>query len=442
MHWLDPIDCRRARDLIAQQQHAPAASLLLSSPDRAHRAAQQLLADLLPKLVDEARSLRDQSVLPAAKERIDLAAQCGALSAEQQQLHDVISTEFSRQQQQLDHEQQRLQQAKQWAAEGRVVSALGLVHPLESTAAELARRDWQEQRQRFERYLTEAETFIEQLAFAAARDRLNRALAIQAVHPRLVEVEARYQAAVGIQGQAPQNSESAVPDPKRWRLNDTLLATGHELVFGNPRGEGVTVPLLANIHSRHAVVVRHRLGHQLLAMPGCETRRNGELLTGACELMPDDLLQFGAAAACQWRYRRPIQNSLTAVFEPTGSTNTSSIRLPDGASSRCVVWWDDVLVIAARATTAAHVVVSDLPVPELRLHREHAGFRVGATSADLSIERGSIEVPLTQEVLTYPCRLVVRVKISEADILRQQFASRGRESVSDHCVLDLRVVGP
>ena len=138
----------------------------------------------------------------------------------------------------------------------------------------------------------------------------------------------------------------------------------------------------------------------------------------------------------------PSPELSTTVFEPTGSTNTSSIRLPDGSSSRGVVWWDDVLVIAARATTAAHVVVSDLPVPELRLHRERTGFRVGATSADLSIERGSIEVPLTQEVLTYPCRLVVRVEISEADILRQQFASRGRESVSDHCVLDLRVVGP
>ena len=48
---------------LAQQQHAAAAKLLLNSPDREHRAAQQLIADLLPKLVDEARSFWEQQAL-------------------------------------------------------------------------------------------------------------------------------------------------------------------------------------------------------------------------------------------------------------------------------------------------------------------------------------------------------------------------------------------
>ena len=226
--------------------------------------------------------------------------------------------------------------------------------------------------------------------------------------------------------------------PARLQLNDSLLLTAHELVIGNPHGEGVTIPLLANVHRRHAVLVRHRRGHQLLAMPGCETRRNGEVVNGSCELAHGDVLQFGSSS-CQWKYLRPLADSLTAVFEPTAST-TANIRLPDGSSCRRIVWWDDVLVVAARASTASHVLLSDLPVPELRLHRESNGFKVATTSAELSQERGEVEVPITDEVLSCPCRLVVRVEIPESVILQQQFASRGLDPVSDHSVLDFRGV--
>ena len=196
--------------------------------------------------------------------------------------------------------------------------------------------------------------------------------------------------------------------------------------------------MLANVHRRHAIVVRHRRGHQLVAKPGCETRRNGELLNGACELAHGDVLQFGPSS-CQWKYLRPIRDSLTVVLEPTATT-TTGIRLPDGANCRRVVWWDDVLVLAARATTAAHVVISELPVSELRLNRQPQGFRVAASVAELSLERDSVEVLVTNEVLSWPCRLFVRVEMSEADILQQQFDSHGRNAVSDHCVLDFRGV--
>lgn len=357
---------------------------------------------------------------------------------------------FQRRQQQIQHKQQRLQTARRWANAGRVVSALGFVNSLAGTTAKFFKQDCDEQRQRFERHLSEATGYIEQQEFVAARNRLDRAGEIQAVHPRLVEVEARYRKACRMGTPARPVSEpisgwAGVPIlqslptmTNRAILNDTLLATGHELVIGNPLGEGVTVPLLAGVHSRHAVVVRHRRGHQLLAISGRETRRNGELVNGACELAHGDVLQFGPSI-CQWRYLRPIHNSLTVVLEPT-STTLTDIRLPDGSSCRRVVWWDDELVLAAQAATPAHVVVSELPTPELRLQRQPRGFTVAASEAELSLERGSVEIPVTNDVVSWPCRLIVRVEMSESDILRQQFASRGRRAVSDHCVLDFRSV--
>ena len=362
----------------------------------------------------------------------------------------LLNGAWTRRQQRIEHERRRIQTAQKWAAERRVVSALGLVNSMEGTAAEFIQRDFGEQRQRFDRYVSEAASYIEKQAFAAARDRLARAGEIQAIHPLLVEVEARYREACRMGTPArpvtePNSGRAGVPilqsSPTmttRLRLNDTLLATGDELVIGNPRDEGVTVPMLANVHRRHAIVVRHRRGHQLVAKPGCETRRNGELLNGACELAHGDVLQFGSSS-CQWKYLRPIHDSLTVVFEPMATT-TTDIRLPDGSICRRVVWWDDVLVIAPRATTPAHVVIDELPVPELRLHRRPQGFTMAVSAAELSLERGTVEVPITNDILSPPCRLIVRVEMSESDILRQQLANRGRSVVSDFCVLDFRSV--
>lgn len=362
----------------------------------------------------------------------------------------LLNGKWTRRQQRIEHERRRIQTARKWEAERRTVSALGLVNSMDGTAAEFIQRDFDEQRQRFDRYVSEAASYIEKQAFPAARDRLDRARKIQAVHPLLVEVEARYREACRMGTPArpmlePKSGRAGVPILQllptmttRLLLNDTLLTTGHEVVFGNRHGDGVTIPLLANVHRRHAVVVRHRRGHQLLAMPDCETRHNGELVNGACQLAHGDVLQFGSAS-CQWKYLRPIHDSLTVVFEPMGTT-TTDVRLPNGSSCQRMVWWDDVLVLAARATTPAHVVISELPVCELRLHRQRQGFTVAASAADLSLERDSAEVPVTNEVISWPSRVIVRVEMSEADILQQQFATRGRGAVSDHCVLDFHGV--
>lgn len=364
----------------------------------------------------------------------------------------LLNAAWTRQKQRKVHERRRIQTARKWAAEGRVVSALGLVNSMEGTAAEFIQRDFDEHRQRFERYVSEAADYIEQQAFAAARDRLDRAREIQAVHPRLVEVEARYRKACRMGTPArpvtePSSGRAGVPilqSPptmsSRMILNDTLLVTGHEFVIGNRHGNGVTVPLLANVHRRHAVVERHQRGHRLRVELGCETTRNGELVTAACELVHGDVLQFGPSLSCRWNYLRPIHDSLTVVFEPANTTTIIDIPRLDGSHCRRVVWWDDVLTLAAQAKTPAQVVIAELPVPELRLHREPQGFRVAASEAELSLERGSVEVPLTNDVVSCPCRLIVRVEMSEADILKQHFTSHGRHIVSDHCVLDFQSV--
>ena len=241
---------------------------------------------------------------------------------------------------------------KRGAGQGRVVSALDLLRPLEchvDAAGREARTvlhvqaDLEERLSRGERYLTEAAELLDHGLLPTARDRLDRARETHANHPRLAAMEERYRRVLAEQSPLPVTvPPPAAPNrlpplvsfvvptvpvgrtsrpseflhqrtdetsilrgeahvPSRFLINDELLViTTEEAVIGNARGRGVSVPLLANVHSRHALIVRYRRDYQLVGLPNCTTLINGERLDGTRLLAHGDLIQFGPPA-CVWR---------------------------------------------------------------------------------------------------------------------------------------------
>ena len=125
MNLFDPHDCRVARDLVVKGLDLDAVRLLSQSRDRDHRAARQLLAECQPRLIQHATQATDALLWDQAVELLEAAALCGELPVAAVALKERVLGGQRR-----AHEQaQRLEQARDWAAQGRVVSALDLLRP-------------------------------------------------------------------------------------------------------------------------------------------------------------------------------------------------------------------------------------------------------------------------------------------------------------------------
>ena len=191
MNLFDPFDCRVARELVAQGQDLDAVRLLSQSPDRTHRAARQLLAAAQPRLIERAKQVANETLWNRAAELLEAAVLCGELSVEAVVLKERVLFEQRR----LHEQAQRLEQARDWAGQGRVVSALDLLRPLDGNADAAGREvraDLEERLLRGERYLDEADSLLDQRLVAAARERLDRARETHANHPRLAALEERH----------------------------------------------------------------------------------------------------------------------------------------------------------------------------------------------------------------------------------------------------------
>lgn len=483
MNLFDPFDCRVARDLAAQGQDLDAVRLLSRSPDRDHRTARQLLAESQPRLIQRAGQAAEATLWNRAAELLEAAVLCGELSVEAVVLKERVLFEQRR----LHEQAQRLEQARDWAGQGRVVSALDLLRPLDGNADAAGREvraDLEERLSRGERYLNEADSLLDQRLVAAARERLDRARETHANHPRLAALEERHRRVLAEQLPLPvalsqptdrgsvaplvsfiaptvpakevpvaaefsspiacasprrmASPSPAAPMPHRFLVNDELLViTTEEVVIGNTRGRGVTVPLLANVHSRHALVVRHRGDYQLVALPNCPTWINSEPLTGTKSLADGDLIQFGPPG-CLWRFLRPVPDSATALFESVGSLS-SSIPLP-GADSRPVHCQRFVMLAEELLLTPGedgHHALPELPAQELRLRASPTGITLHATDAVVFVERPDGFKRLDDSPLHWPSQLLIRTTRDEAELLRRSLLG---QPTPDEMPLTLREV--
>ena len=104
---------------------------LLKSPQCNHRAARHLLREIACVLVEQAAAAYARGDLLAAGENINCAEQCVELPAEAA----CATTENLRRAREFllrrqEWQSQRLAQARTWANQGRVRSAIGLLVPL------------------------------------------------------------------------------------------------------------------------------------------------------------------------------------------------------------------------------------------------------------------------------------------------------------------------
>ncbi len=479
MNLFDPFDCRVARDLVAQGQDLDAVRLLSRSPDRDHRAARQLLAESQPRLIQRAGHAAEAMLWDRATELLEAAALCGELPVEAVALKERMLAEQRR----ANEQAQRLEQARDWAEQGRVVSAIDLLRPLErdtDAAGRDVRAELEERLSRGERYLAEAAELLDGGLLPAARERLDRARETHANHPRLATLEERYRRVLAEQSplpvaiprptdpgslpplvsfvaptkpaeaascssptRSPPSPVAASPSPAahtppRFLVNDELLViTTEEAVIGNARGKGVDVPLLANVHSRHALVVRHRRDYQLVALPNCPTFVNGEPLTGTTLLADGDVIQFGPPG-CLWRFLRPVPHSATALFESVGSL-ASSIPLP-GTDSRQVNCQRFAMLADELCLTPGedgHHSLPKLPARELRLQSSPTGITLRATEAVVFIERPDDTERLDDSPLNWPSRLLIYTTLDEAELLRRSLLG---QHTPDEMTLTLREV--
>ena len=485
MNLFDPYHCRVARDLVAKGHDLDAVRILSQSPDRDHRAARQLLAQSQPRLIQWAGQAAEVMLWDRAVELLEAAALCGELPIEAVVLKERVLVGQRR-----AHEQaQRVEQAKDWAEQGRVVSALDLLRPLEGHADVAVRddravldvqADLEERLSRGERYLAEAAELLDHGLLPTARDRLDRARETHANHPRLAALENRYRRVLAEQSPLPvvvpqppapdrlpplasfvapivpvggtprpSGDEGTRTDeaslrrgevrvPPRFLIDDELLViTTEEAVIGNARGRGVTVPLLANVHSRHALVVRHRGDYQLVGLPNCTTLVNGEPLTGTRLLTDGDIMQFGPPG-CLWRFSRPVRNSAAALFESVGSL-ASSIPLPgaDSGQIHCqrFAMLADELVLTPGDD--GHHSLPELPARELRLRASPTGITLRATEAVVFVERSDNYERLDDAPLNWPSRLLIRTTLDESELLRRSLLG---QPTPDEMSLTLREV--
>ncbi len=503
MNLFDPYHCRVARDLVAKGHDLDAVRILSQSPDRDHRAARQLLAQSQPRLIQWAGQAAEVMLWDRAVELLEAAALCGELPIEAFALKERVLVGQRRAYEQA----QRVEQAKDWAEQGRVVSAIDLLRPLEGNADVAVRddravldvqADLAERLSRGERYLAEAAELLDHGLLPTARERLDRARETHANHPRLAALENRYRRVLTEQsplpvavpqqpapdrlpplasfvaptapvGWTPRPSDSCRSDnpvrhdgqdcpsydektrtdgasilrgevrvPPRFLIDDELLAiTTEEAVIGNARGRGVTVPLLANVHSRHALVVRHRGDYQLVGLPNCTTLVNGEPLTGTRLLTDGDIIQFGPPG-CLWRFSRPVRNSATALFESVGSLGSSISLLGEDARQihcqRFAMLADELVLTSG---DDGHHLFPELPARELRLRASPTGITLRATEAVVFIDRPDGYERLDDAPLNWPSRLLIRTTLDEAELLRRSLLG---QPTPDEMSLTLREV--
>lgn len=429
---LEPMACRVARDLIKQGSDLEAVHTLQGSPDNGHRSVRLLLAEVQPRLVCSAAQAADAGLWPRAVVLMEGASLCGDLPVEASALQKSIQFKH----QEAIEATQRIERAMEWVAQGRVVSAMELIRPIQDApAGQSLKADLEEQLSRGERYLDEAVELMDLGLLPAAKEKLDRAGLSHSGHIKLVKLNDCYWKLMNDKKSAAQPSPKSQLDtpespvipplitttriPPRFRMNDDLLVVvSEEAVIGNPRGVGVAVPLLAKVRSRQLMIVRNRKARHYQAIPqDGVTRINGRVLDGMRILTHGDVIQL-EPSNCQFQFRLPVTNSLTAVFDSVGS---AGIALPSRGTSqhRCsrFLMLADNLILTP--DDKGHISYPDLPARSLKLIRKAEGMQIEVEEAD--VYNGlSVDYVLGDSApLTWPSVLQVRTTLSEVEIIRR-----------------------
>ncbi len=425
MAWLDPVECEAARDCLEKGNVLEAARLLIESPQREHKAARRMLLEIGQRLVERALEANERGDATAAWEALTRAEQCAALSPEAAALRDKLARERAEQEQQQAWHDERLGQARQWADEGRVRSALGKIEALTDTPdVQRCRQDWEEQLARFERYLQECREHKDQGDVQFARQRLKLAQDIMPGDPEVLRLAKELRDLEPVPKEIPRPISRPINHRSQGFAlgSDTLVLLAHEVVIGTRRGDGVHIPIMGPLHSRHAVILRKHGRYRLVPCLDrhgqvCDVRISGEPVKDIRALHDGDVLELGGSQ-CAWMFRLPVPDSTTAVLEPA-KLSSDGVRTPDGSEFRRVVLLGERLRVSA--TLPAHVVMPSFPCEALILNWANDGLTAQVQGGTLTVEDATDDVVSPEGAILVPGRLVVRLELDEAERLGRAF---------------------
>ncbi len=420
MGWLDPHECKVAAEYLRQGQTAEAARVLLASKHPQHKAVVQLKLQAGRELVAQARQLAEQQQWQAAQEQIELAARCQKLDGEARHLQLIIQQALRKEQQLRHWKKEKLQQARRQLDQGHLHTALEMVQAAGSTTtASPLRQEIQERMERFRRYLAQCRQALDRKDPQAAYHYWKQARRL-CVHDDQLEALARQ---IVPQLAAIPVPHSPVPATGRGRFllgQLALVVPQAQVCLGTPRSSDVDVPLLGPLRSRHALLFCDRAGWSVTACRNpqrkfCPAWLNGEPVRGSAGLQDGDRLALGNPEQ-GWTFRQPVPGSATAVLDPL-LQNAPTLAILGAQQSTCVVLLRDRLVLAPQAP--AHVVLPELPCPQVELRLSHQGLLVETQEGISWWETPSGIVSQPEQAIWPPARLVVEAELDEAQRLGQ-----------------------
>jgi hypothetical protein len=410
MKWLDPLDCKAAREHLRLGDPFEAARVLLHCRQAKHRSVRALLAEVSRALVLRAHDAYEGGQIQAASAAIGLAEQCAALSPVERGFRDCAAAELAETNERSAWLRGRVEMVHRLAEQGHLHLAqetLGLLPGSESL--QRLRADLAVQVECFERCLTECRREMDAGRWIAASETLRLARALSPADPRVVQLQDDLRK----RGVAPVLPVRAADDCRlvmdrhiRFALaGQALVVSQQHVLIGSLASTSVQVPIQANLRGHHAMISREQHGYRLVPMAGRDTRLNGEITVAVSELNDGSTIEFGSSD-CRWRFGRPVKDSTTAVLEVV-PPSPARIATPDGRKYTRVVLLDDILDI--RPTAPAHIVIPSLPWKALTLRWASDGLNIeGGDDAQPTIGEDSQGFPAKsarRRVLAVPSRL-------------------------------------
>lgn len=432
----NPLECKVAEQCLAQNNPLEAARVLLAAQQPVHRAVRALLLRIGPQLVALGRQAAAEDDVLVAAELLEVAARCGSLSPPDETLRRQLVERREQLAQDRQWREQRLDRAAQWARDGRLRSALGLVAPLDADPeAARRRRDWQFDLETLERYGQEFERHLQANERAAAEAVLAKANQLAPLDPNVWAMRQALQPA-GVPSDPPSSvapaahaptaswqAESQVEQPASGgefvvpcacriasgvfeplvlsgltALGDVYVVARPHILIGTPREPGVDLPMSARLHGREALLVREPAGRgvecwRIVPLGAAIVTVCGERVAAPASrtLVDGDILEF-ETAQCRWRFRLPLADSATAVLDVVRPA-AANISLPGQGSCDFVALVADRLVIATDRTQG-HLVQRDLP-GRLTLRPCAAGWEVESNGAPLFADSERLPARLT-----------------------------------------------
>lgn len=435
MGWLDPLECKAARDCLRQGQLEEAARVLLTSKNREHRAVRRLLVEVGRNLVARATREAEADQWELVAKTLEIASQCITLEGEALALQNralrALAEKKRREERQLEEQvkiREQVSEAKRLASSGEFTLALELLARWETQGGREVTAAIEEIRlseRRFGTAVRACEEAIERGDEGLARHHWNT---LRQIAPEAPQVK---RLAGELARLAARGSRSAVDRgrPVRGRSEKLLMEgvgiilLGEEVVLGSAREE-VHLPILGRIHRRHAVLLRDRQGWQLVACRDkygepCLVKVDGHQVSDVCRLADGNVVQLGEDK-CRWRFRLPVSGSLTALWEALPDSTGSVVVPSTGETLKRVVFLVDELSV--RPYAPAHIVREDLPCRGLILRWEKEGLHWDVEGGSAWAEIPGVTWTSSDRYVYLPSRLIIEAQWDEAERLGRMIA--------------------